>query len=109
MYDDDEEPVATCRVFPDSKKDTYIFGRLAVINEYRNKNIGSAMIYEAEKYVSGIGGQSIELNAQCQAIELNAQCQAARFYEQQGYVKSGDIDDEQGCPHVRMKKILHER
>lgn len=97
MYDDGEKPIATCRVFPDDERNTYILGRLAVIKEYRNKNLGSDIMFEAEKYVFGVGGKS---------IELHAQYQAAGFYEKLGYIKFGEIDDEQGCPHVWMRKIL---
>lgn len=94
---DDERPVATCRVFRDKEKNSYILGRLAVIKEYRHQNIGSLMMQEAEKYVCNIGGKTIFLHAQCQASD---------FYKKQGFAVFGDIDDEQGCPHVWMKKTL---
>lgn len=97
---DDERPIATCRVFPDAGMDTYILGRLAVVKDYRNKHLGTAVMLEAEKYVAGIGGQS---------ITLHAQYHAAGFYEKQGFIKFGDIDDEQGCPHVWMRKTLVEK
>lgn len=97
MFDEDERPVATCRIFWDEERNTYILGRLAVIKEYRHQNIGSLIMQEAEKYVHNIGGKS---------IALHAQCQASGFYGKNGYVEFGNIDDEQGCPHVWMKKTL---
>lgn len=97
MFDEDENPVATCRVFWDENMGSYLLGRLAVIKEYRHQNIGSLMMQEAEKYISSIGGNS---------ITLHAQCQASGFYNKQGFVEFGNVDDEQGCPHVWMKKIL---
>lgn len=100
MLNENEEPIATCRVFPDAAKDTYILGRLAVVRDYRNKNLGSAMMHKAEQYVIKIGGKS---------ITLHAQFQAAGFYEKQGFVILGDMDDEQGCPHVWMRKILDKK
>lgn len=97
MFDDGEKPVATCRVFRDEDLDSYFLGRLAVIKEYRYQHVGSLMMREAEKYISDLGGKS---------ISLHAQCQASAFYRKQGYVESGTVDDDQGCPHVWMKKLL---
>ena len=96
-FDEDEKPIATCRVFRDSTENSYILGRLAVRKEYRHQNIGSLIMQEAEKYVYNIGGKS---------IALHAQCQAAGFYNKQGFEQFGNIDDEQGCPHMWMKKTL---
>lgn len=100
MFDEEDRPIANCRVFWDEEKDTYILGRLAVIMDYRDQYLGSAMMCEAEKYVAGIGGES---------ITLHAQYQASGFYEKLGFEKFGDIDEEQGCPHVWMRKLLVEK
>lgn len=97
MFNEDESPVATCRVFWDDERNTYILGRLAVIKEFRHQNIGSLIMQEAEKHISNMGGKT---------IALHAQCQASGFYRKQGFVGFGIIDDEQGCPHVWMKKTL---
>ena len=97
MYDEEENPIATCRIFRGEEMDSYLLGRLAVIKEYRHQNIGSLMMQETEKYVRNIGGNS---------IALHAQCQASGFYEKQGFKQFGNIDDEQGCPHMWMKKTL---
>ena len=99
MFNENEEPIATCRVFPDAAKDTCMLGRLAVLKDYRNKNLGSAIMHEVEQYVTKISEKS---------ITLHAQYQAAGFYEKQGFETFGDVDDEQGCPHVWMRKILDE-
>ena len=40
MFDEDKIPIATCRIFWDAKMNTHILGRLAVIKEYRGKNLG---------------------------------------------------------------------
>lgn len=100
MQNENDEPIATCRVFPDTKRATYILGRFAVVKDYRNKNLGSAIMHEAEQYVIKIGGKS---------ITLHAQYQAAGFYEKQGFKTFGDMDDEQGYPHVWMRKVLDEK
>ena len=49
LYDEVELPVATCRIFWNQAMNAYTLGRLAVIKEYRGKNIGSLMLKEAEK------------------------------------------------------------
>ena len=73
----------------------YVLGRLAVIKEYRGKNIGSAIVNEAEKHVREKGGTGLALHSQCSAIN---------FYKKLGFTEFGDIEDEQGCPHIWMKK-----
>lgn len=96
LFDGSNMPIATCRVFWDAAMDSYILGRLAVVKEYRGQNIGSALIEEAEKYVYQKGGSSI-----C----LHAQCRAAAFYEKSGFIQFGDIEDDEGVPHIWMKKM----
>lgn len=97
MYSENEEPIATCRIFEGSEKNEFIFGRLAVILPYRGMNIGTRMIREAEKFVLKKGGT---------AISLHAQCRVKSFYEKLGYIEFGEIDDDEGCPHIWMRKQI---
>ena len=97
MFDEDKIPVATCRIFLDTGMDAYILGRLAVIKEYRGKNIGSAVVREAEKYVQKMDGK---------CIALHAQCRVTAFYQSLGFSAFGDIDDDEGCPHIWMRKDI---
>lgn len=97
LFDDSERPIATCRVFKDSKKDTYILGRLAVTKECRRKHVGSLIVKKAEEYVKKFGGHE---------LQLHAQCQITAFYHKIGYTEFGEIEDEQGCPHIWMRKML---
>ncbi|MDE6055580.1 MAG: GNAT family N-acetyltransferase, partial [Lachnospiraceae bacterium] len=97
LFNEDELPVATCRVFWNKTMNTYTLGRLAVIKKCRGKNIGSAIVREAEKCVQEKGGKS---------IVLHSQCQAAGFYKKLGYEEFGDIENEEGCPHIWMRKSL---
>ncbi len=97
MYDKDEVPVATCRVFWDSIMNAYVLGRLAVIEEYRGKNIGSIMLKEAETYVQKKGGKTLILHAQCRAVD---------FYKKSGFIEFGNVEDDEGCPHIWMKKFF---
>ena len=97
VFDEDKIPIATCRIFWDTVMNTYILGRLAVIKEYRGKNIGSAIVKEAEKYVEKNGGK---------CLALHAQCRSSAFYLKLGFSEFGDIDEVEGCPHIWMKKDL---
>ena len=97
MFDEEERPAAACRVFWDAARNMHIIGRLAVIKEYRGRNTGSAMLQEAERYIRQNGGR-------CAA--LHAQCRAAAFYQKSGFTEFGDADDEEGVPHIWMKKCF---
>lgn len=97
MFGKGEAPIATCRVFWDASKRSYILGRLAVLKEYRGNNIGSLMVREAERYVQSAGGGSLALHAQCRAVD---------FYRNSGFEAYGEVEDEQGCPHIWMKKSI---
>ncbi len=96
MYNDNGEPIATCRVFP-GEEDTFLMGRLAVIREYRGRNIGASMIREAEKLVLAKKGRKILLHAQCRVKD---------FYKKQGFSEYGNVEEEEGCPHIWMEKQL---
>lgn len=96
MYDQ-ELPVATCRVFSGDIPGVYYLGRLAVLKAYRGRHLGADMVYAAEAYVRSVEGT---------CMMLHAQCAAAGFYEAVGYHQEGEEDEEQGCPHIWMKKIL---
>lgn len=97
LFDDCDIPVATCRVFESDKKNVYILGRLAVTKENRGRNMGSLLVEKAEEYIKKIGAEE---------LRLHSQCRAAAFYEKLGYTAFGDVEDDEGCPHIWMKKRL---
>lgn len=97
MFDDAGVPVGTCRVFWDAGRASYILGRLAVLKEHRGELLGSAIVREAERYVQKTGQTQ---------LALHAQCTASAFYEKLGYAAFGEVEPEQGCPHVWMKKSV---
>lgn len=92
----DGKAVATSRVLTlgDNK---YLIGRIAVIKVFRGKGFGSLIVKAAEEHIKSIGGK---------AILIHSQLQAADFYEKLGYVKTGETDIEEGCPHCMMLKQL---
>lgn len=92
---DGETPIGTCRIFPASEDGRYVLGRFAVLKTYRDKHCGSRLITAAEEYVRSVGGT---------ALTLHSQCRAQPFYEKNGYTAYGAIENDQGCPHIWMKK-----
>lgn len=94
-YEENGLPVGTCRVFWDTAAERYVLGRLAVRKGYRGQKIGAALVKESEKYVHRAGGGS---------LSLHAQCQVSGFYQKQGFAECSEVEDEQGHPHVWMKK-----
>jgi predicted GNAT family N-acyltransferase len=97
IHNDDGLAVATCRVFPSEAEERFYLGRLAVLKEYRGKGFGSQIVTEAEKHLVSHG---------CKEILLHSQLQATPFYERLGYTQFGEIENDQGQPHIWMKKEL---
>jgi predicted GNAT family N-acyltransferase len=94
---EDGEAAGVCRVFWDEDTKRYLVGRVAVRREFRGRGLGAALMEGAENQVRAIGGH---------ALHLHAQCRITPFYEAVGYTPYGPIEDDQGCPHIWMKKEL---
>lgn len=94
MYDNDK-PVATCRFFLKEDNETYMFGRLCVLKEYRGQSLGREMLKKVEEIVKEKGGK---------AIILHSQYHAKDFYIKCGFTQQGEIDYEQNKPHAWMRK-----
>lgn len=92
---DGTKPIATCRYFVDGN--TYHVGRVAVLKEYRGKNLGAKMMQLAEDEIKKDGGKLIELSAQIRVKD---------FYQKLGYSSSGNMYLDEYCEHITMKKEL---
>ena len=92
---DAEKPVATGRIF----KDDGFFhpGRIAVLKDYRKKQLGRLLMEELEKIAR-------EQDAAC--LRLGAQLYAVPFYERCGYRGTGERFMDEFCEHDMMEKIL---
>lgn len=90
------EPIATCRFYKDNDN-KYLIGRIAVIKEKRGENIGALLIEAAEKEIKKSGGRQ---------LKIHAQYRVKGFYEKQGYIASGNIDEDEGIPHIWMYKDI---
>lgn len=88
---------ATCRFFYSSEKESFVIGRVAVRNEFRNKHYGAKLMELAEKEIANRGGK---------IVTLSAQYQVEGFYEKLGYKKQGEIFLEENYPHIAMTKEL---
>lgn len=63
-------PIATCRFFIGNTCEDYFIGHIAVIKEYRGKNIGVSLMKEAEAQIRNIGEKRISLQAQYSAKKI---------------------------------------
>jgi len=84
--------VGTGRIMPDGH-----IGRLAVLKNYRGKEIGSNII------------KTLIMSAKKQKLKqvyLGAQCVATTFYHKLGFEKYGDVFQEVDIDHIMMKKTL---
>ena len=92
-----DAPTGTCRLFYDERRASFVLGRLAVRKPYRGAELGSLLIREAEAQAAAKGGHFMILHSQCVAIG---------FYRKNRYQEFGDVEDDEGCPHIWMKKNL---
>lgn len=82
-------PVGTARLL----KDGHI-GRMAILKDYRNRNIGKNML----KYILNIAKTKLLTK-----IELSAQEHAIEFYNKQGFVVISERYLDAGIPHYDMQ------
>ncbi len=97
LFNEDNRPVATCRIFESEKPGIYILGRLCVLKEYRGKSFGNLILRAAEEEVLNKGGNT---------LILHSQLHAKAFYEKSGYKQDGPLEYEQDQPHIWMKKEI---
>jgi len=94
----DGDMVVGCgRFFPEGSTQYYHIGRIAVLPEYRGRNIGTAIMLEIEDYLKKLGSKG---------AVLSAQRRARSFYEGLGYLAVGEEYLEENYPHINMKKCF---
>jgi len=86
------DPVGTGRLNPAGK-----IGRIAVIAGFRGHGIGAMILRRLVDEASRRGFRETYLHAQVQALP---------FYEKLGFRSEGDVFDEAGISHVRMRLAL---
>ena len=92
---DENIAIATCRYYYNFSLNAYLVGRIAVIKAYRGKKIGALLMQAAQAEITKMGARK---------MLVHAQTRAQPFYEKQGFTAFGKEDEEEGCPHIWMKK-----
>lgn len=88
---------AYLRLFPPSEVgNTIIFGRVVVEQTARSEGYGKKLLQELIDYC--------DTNYPGISIKCSAQHHLTRFYEHFGFKTYGDIYDEDGIPHIGMRK-----
>jgi predicted GNAT family N-acyltransferase len=86
------------RLFPNPDIATdFIFGRLAVLPEFRHQGIGGFLLDASEDKVRELGGVRFDLHAQYYVVP---------FYEAHGYRAYGEVGLDEGVEHIWMTKDL---
>ena len=86
------QPVATGRIKPDGH-----IGRMAVLAEWRNRGIGTAILDALMNYA---------VKQNIKEVILHAQVSAIPFYSKLGFEICSDEFMDAGIPHRTMKKSL---
>jgi|SRR5690554_4835238 len=89
---EDGTPVGCIRLLPSGQ-----LSRLAVLEQFRNQDIGSDLLVSAEAEARRQGMNE---------IFLHAQTQASHFYENAGFTVTGGIFLQADIPHRQMFKEL---
>ena len=89
-------PIATGRIKPDGH-----IGRMAVLKEYRNTGIGTAILKELIK-----SAHNNHQGKHLTKVYLHAQTTAIPFYEKQGFISCSDEFMDANIPHKTMEKQL---
>ncbi len=87
--DKTENPIGTGRLLPSGK-----IGRMAVLKEYRNQGVGSAIL---KALIEVARLHSIN------ELYLHGQSHAKSFYNKHNFIESGPLFDEAGIPHYIMR------
>ena len=93
---DGEELVAYARILPPGARfDVAAIGRVVVAPERRGEGLARRLMIEAIRIAREHHGPRVALSAQA---HLEA------FYTSVGFVRVGDVYDEDGIPHVDMRR-----
>lgn len=90
VRDDAGNPIATGRLLSDGR-----IGRMAVLQPWRGRGIGSAILRELMRIAVERGQQM---------LFLHAQCDAQGFYHRHGFEPDGTMFVEAGIPHQTMQR-----
>jgi predicted GNAT family N-acyltransferase len=92
--DQDKNPIASARLVGNGQ-----IGRMAVLPEWRNQGIGTALLSSLIEHADSIG---------LQTLFLHAQTSAESFYAKAGFISNGDPFMEAGIAHQKMTLSLNQ-
>jgi predicted GNAT family N-acyltransferase len=95
----DNKAIGCARMYS-VKEHEYIFGRIAILKEYRGKGYGLKILQILEEEAK---------KRKALKVQLSAQVRASVFYEKAGYKKVGEEYFDEYCPHIKMIKTLNEK
>jgi predicted GNAT family N-acyltransferase len=90
--DKEERPIGTARLSAKGK-----IGRMAVLQEWRKRGVGSALLTTLIDQARGRGFERVEVDAQVRALH---------FYAKHGFVASGPEFMDARIPHRKMTRDL---
>jgi predicted GNAT family N-acyltransferase len=94
-YGPNHQAIGTGRLLPDGH-----IGRMAVRKSARRAGVGSAILQELMRCAAKRGDKE---------VVLHAQTRAQAFYLQYGFTAEGEVFEEAGIPHIRMRRVFVER
>ena len=94
----DNKAIGTSRIVYQDKHNCYVIGRFAILEEYRNKGLGSQLMKFTEQEIINRFGHI--------QVGISSQMPAKEFYEKSGYIATSETYLDQHCPHVWMVKSL---
>ncbi|WP_159550020.1 GNAT family N-acetyltransferase [Streptococcus halichoeri] len=97
LYNDLDQPLATCRILPDPEGEKVILQRFAVAKAYRRQGLGHYLLQRVIDYCKAQAMKQMTLHAQ-----LTAQA----FYASFGFLPQGEPFFEAGIEHLTMTKVL---
>jgi len=89
-----QQAVGTIRILNDGH-----IGRMAVLDEWRNRGIGSQLLKQILDVARQRGLEQVFLAAQTTAVD---------FYTRYGFIPEGDVFLDAGIEHQNMRLTLHE-
>ena len=89
-YAADGAAIGTGRLLQDGH-----IGRVAVLEEWRGKGVGRALLEMLLVIANKMGNEEVKLHAQIRVLE---------FYKKRGFTKQGNEFMEAGIPHIAMKR-----
>ncbi len=91
----DAQVVATLRLVPYGDK--IKIGRVAVRQQLRRQGLGTQLMLRGIRHAAESGFRTVFLDAQVDSMP---------FYQGLGFIEEGDVFDDAGIPHVRMRLVL---